>query len=218
MALNENNTKKTYTKYKRHVDESKERISAETVNIIQDDIAEQQVESNKIKDKAFEERLYTIFNNNLYTNAMFKDILQNGEYVDMELSNNIRFNYEEQKIELVPNKTSGIFVSKIVQSIHGPEIELNDFFVITSETAPIGSSIKYYLETRTGTRWPVLQNALKLPMHVTDGVENGFRIIIELKANDLGESPSVNGYAVLYHDKQIEENYGLINPDLQRFP
>lgn len=218
MALNENNTKKTYTKYKRHVDESKERISAKTINTIQNDIAEQQHESNKIKDKAFEERLYTIFNNNLYTNSMFKDILQNGNYMDMEQSTNVKFDFDNQVITLVPGKTEGTFISQLIYSIHGPEIELNDFFIITSETAPVGSSIKYYLETRTGTRWPVLQNALKLPMHVTDGVENGFRILIELKANDLGESPSVNGYAVLYHDAKVEEDYGLINPDLQRFP
>ena len=73
MALNEFDNKRHYTKYKRHVNESHERVNAATVNRLQDDLAAQQQTTNEVKDITFEERIYTIFNNNLYTNAMFVD-------------------------------------------------------------------------------------------------------------------------------------------------
>lgn len=218
MALNDFENNKQYTKYTRHVDNSKERISADSVNKIQENISEQQVESNKIKDRAFEERIYTIFNNNLYSNAMFKDILSNGEYINLNESSNIMFDSKRAVVVLNKNKTSGEMKSTIIESIHGADIELNDFFLISNEFVPVGASIKYFVETYTGERYPILQNALKLPMHLVEPLIGGFKIVAVLKANGLGESPYINGYAVLYHDAQVEADYGLTNPDLQRFP
>ena len=218
MALNEYENKKQYTKFKRHVDDSKERIKAESINKLQEGIAEQQVESNKIKDRAFEERVYTIFDNNLYTNAMFKDALDNGEYLNMNESFNTYFNTDEYNIQLVSGSITGEIKSTKIYSVHGPEIELNDFFLISNEYLPTGSSIEYYLENFKGERFPILQNSLKLPMHLTEALENGFSLVAVLKANGLGESPYINGYAILYHDAQVEADFGLTNPDLQRFP
>lgn len=218
MALNEYENKKQYTKFKRHVDDSKERIKAESINKLQEGIAEQQVESNKIKDRAFEERVYTIFDNNLYTNAMFKDALDNGEYLNMNESFNTYFNTDEYNIQLVSGFITGEIKSTKIYSVHGPEIELNDFFLISNEYLPTGSSIEYYLENFKGERFPILQNSLKLPMHLTEALENGFSLVAVLKANGLGESPYINGYAILYHDAQVEADFGLTNPDLQRFP
>ncbi len=218
MALNDYENKKQYTKFKRHVDDSKERINAESINKIQEGISEQQVETNKIKNRAFEERVYTIFENNLYTNAMFKDILENGEYLNMTQSSNTYFNTDELNIQLTKNSTSGEIKSTKIYSVHGPQIELNDFFLISNEYLPLGSSINYYLENFKGERFPILQNSLKLPMHLTEALENGFSLVAVLKANGLGETPYINGYAILYHDAQVEKDYGLTNPDLQRFP
>ena len=133
MALNDYENKKKYTKFKRHVDDSKERINAESINKIQEGISEQQVETNKIKNRAFEERVYTIFENNLYTNAMFKDTLENGEYLNMTQSSNTYFNTDELNIQLTKNSTSGEIKSTKIYSVHGPQIELNDFFLISNE-------------------------------------------------------------------------------------
>lgn len=218
MALNDYENKKQYTKFKRHVDDSKERINAESINKIQEGISEQQIETNKIKNRAFEERVYTIFENNLYTNAMFKDTLENGEYLNMTQSSNTYFNTDELNIQLTKNSTSGEIKSTKIYSVHGPQIELNDFFLISNEYLPLGSSINYYLENFKGERFPILQNSLKLPMHLTEALENGFSLVAVLKANGLGETPYINGYAILYHDAQVEKDYGLTNPDLQRFP
>lgn len=218
MAFNDFENTKQYTKYKRHVDDSKERIKAESINKIQQDISEQQYQSNKIKDRAFEERIYTIFNNNLYTNAMFKDILSSGQYINLNESNNIKFDSDKLTIELDSNQTSGEMKTDIINSIHGPEIELNDFFLITNENIPIGASINYFIETLSGERYPILQNALKLPMHLVQSLVGGFKLVADLNANGLGETPYINGYSILYHDAQVEADYGLTNPDLQRFP
>ena len=218
MALQDYNTNRQYTKYKRHVNESHERVNADTVNTLQSDLNTQQQETNTVKDTAFEERVYTIFNNNLYTNAMFIDYFKTGEYIDMNSSSGIIVDYPTTQMTLDKNKDNGTCISSIVYSVHGSDVEMNDFFLIANEDIPIGASIKYFLETSYGERWPILPNELKLPMHLTENLKYGCRVVIELKANALGEQPKLNGYAILYWDAKVEEALGLINPDLRRFP
>lgn len=217
MAMNDFDNKRQYTKYKRHVNDSKERVDAGTVNQLQEDLGTQQVETNAVKDTAFEERVYTIFDNNLYTNAMFMDCLKTGEFVNMNDSHNVSVDVKKTQLS-VTEPGEGTAVSTLVQSIHGIDIEMNDFFLIANEDIPVGASIKYYLENHLGQRWPIVPNALKLPLHLSENLKYGFKVIIEFKSNALGESPSLNGYAVLYWDAKVEENYGMTNPDLMRFP
>ena len=218
MPLQDYNKTRQYTKYKRHVDDSNEKVNAGTVNKIQSDINEQQHETNLVKDTAFEERVYTIFNNNLYTNAMFVDYYKQGQYLNLNESDNVEINFEKTQLSLKAGSKSGTAISSKIYSVHGSDIEMNDFFLITNQDVPVGAEIKYYLETNKGERWPILANALKLPLHLTENIKNGFKVVAELKSNSLGESPLLNGYAVLYWDAKVEEDYGMTNPDLKRFP
>ena len=217
MALSEFYNKRQYTKYKRHVNESQERVDAATVNQLQEDLNVQQKETNDVKDNAFEERIYTIFNNNLYTNAMFVDYFKTGEYINMNESSGVEIDYSKTQLN-IKEGMEGTAVSTAIYSVHGTTVEMNDFFLITNEYVPVGAEIKYYLETYTGERWPILPNALKLPLHLSENLKYGFKVIIDIKANALGESPLLNGYAILYWDAQVEANYGMTNPDLMRFP
>lgn len=218
MPLQDYDKTRQYTKYKRHVDDSNEKVNAGTVNKIQSDINEQQHETNLVKDTAFEERIYTIFNNNLYTNAMFVDYYKQGQYLNLNESDNVEINFEKTQLSLKAGSKSGTAISSKIYSVHGSDVEMNDFFLITNQDVPVGAEIKYYLETNKGERWPILANALKLPLHLTENIKNGFKVVAELKSNSLGESPLLNGYAVLYWDAKVEEDYGMTNPDLQRFP
>ena len=218
MPLQDYNKTRQYTKYKRHVDDSNEKVNAGTVNKIQLDINEQQHETNLVKDTAFEERVYTIFNNNLYTNAMFVDYYKQGQYLNLNESDNVEINFEKTQLSLKAGSKSGTAISSKIYSVHGSDVEMNDFFLITNQDVPVGAEIKYYLETNKGERWPILANALKLPLHLTENIKNGFKVVAELKSNSLGESPLLNGYAVLYWDAKVEEDYGMTNPDLKRFP
>ena len=218
MPLQDYDKTRQYTKYKRHVDDSNEKVNADTVNKIQSDINEQQHETNLVKDTAFEERIYTIFNNNLYTNAMFVDYYKQGQYLNLNESDNVEINFEKTQLSLKAGSKSGTAISSKIYSVHGSDVEMNDFFLITNQDVPVGAEIKYYLETNKGERWPILANALKLPLHLTENIKNGFKVVAELKSNSLAESPLLNGYAVLYWDAKVEEDYGMTNPDLQRFP
>ena len=218
MPLQDYDKTRQYTKYKRHVDDSNEKINAGTINKIQSDINEQQHETNLVKDTAFEERVYTIFNNNLYANAMFVDYYKQGQYLNLNESDNVEINFEKTQLSLKAGSKSGTAISSKIYSVHGSDVERNDYFLITNQDVPVGAEIKYYLETNKGERWPILANALKLPLHLTENIKNGFKVVAELKSNSLGESPLLNGYAVLYWDAKVEENYGMTNPDLMRFP
>ena len=53
MALNDYDNKRQYTKYKRHVNESHERVDAGTVNTLQDDLNVQQKETNEASSSVF---------------------------------------------------------------------------------------------------------------------------------------------------------------------
>lgn len=218
MPLQDYDKTRQYTKYKRHVDDSNEKVNAGTINKIQSDINEQQHETNLVKDTAFEERIYTIFNNNLYTNAMFVDYYKQGQYLNLNESDNVEINFEKTQLSLKAGSKSGTAISSKIYSVHGSDVEMNDFFLIANQDIPVGAEIKYYLETNKGECWPILANALKLPLHLTENIKNGFKVVAELKSNSLGESPLLNGYAVLYWDAKVEEDYGMTNPDLKRFP
>ena len=218
MALNENNNKRQYTQYKRHVNESGERINAQTINKIQQDVNDIQIQDSNIKDKAFEERVYTILDNNLYCNSCSIDYFKDGQKINDNESNNIKIISETHQLTVDDATSPGEFKSVIIESPYGPHIELNDFFLVTSQEVPIGASIKYYLELKSGERWPIEVNQTKLPLHLTNNLKDGFCLIADIKPNQLNEYPVINGYGVLYWDAQVEANYGLTNPDLMRFP
>lgn len=218
MAMNEMDTTRRYTKYKRHVNDSTERIDAQDVNQIQENINEHQEDTNIIKDTAFQERVYTIFENNLYTNAMFLDVYENGQYINKVDSSNYVLDSKLNNIYLDKDNNTGTVTSIRVHSVHGEEIELNDFFLVTNQYVPTGASIKYYLKLMNGESYPISANALKTPLHLSSNIKYGFSLVAQLTKNALGESPIINGYAILYWDAQVEKNYGMTNPDLQRFP
>jgi hypothetical protein len=218
MSLNEHNNKRQYTQYKRHVNESNERISAESINKIQKDINSNQLESNDIKNKAFEERVYTILDNNLYCNSCSIDYFQDGQKVNLTDSDNVCIINKTNQVSLKDNTKSGEFKTIRIYSPYGSNIEMNDFFLVTSQEIPVGASINYYIETYTGERWPIEANKTKLPLHLTNNITNGFVLVAVFKPNQLNECPILNGYGVLYWDAQVEFNYGITNPDLMRFP
>ena len=218
MAMYENIPKRQYTQYKRHVNDSGERIDAKTVNTIQENINVTQIDSNDIKDKTFEERVYTILENNLYCNSCTIDYFRNGEKINDNESNNINLDINKRQVQIKDTSRPATFISQTIQSPHGSDIELNDFFLVVNHEIPVGSSIKYYIETYTGERWPLKANEVKLPLHLSKNITNGFTFIAEFTPNQLGETPVINGYSVLYWDAQVEANYGLTNPDLMRFP
>ena len=218
MAMNDMDTTRRYTKYKRHVNDSTERIDAQDVNQIQENINEHQEDTNIIKDTAFQERVYTIFENNLYTNAMFLDVYENGQYINKVDSSNYVLDSKLNNIYIDKDHDAGTVTSIRVHSVHGEEIELNDFFLVTNQYVPTGASIKYYLKLMNGESYPISANALKTPLHLSSNIKYGFSLVAQLTKNALGESPIINGYAILYWDAQVEKDYGMTNPDLQRFP
>ena len=218
MAMNEMDTTRRYTKYKRHVNDSTERIDAQDVNQIQENINEHQEDTNIIKDTAFQERVYTIFENNLYTNAMFLDVYENGQYINKVDSSNYVLDSKLNNVYIDKDNDAGTVTSIRIHSVHGEEIELNDFFLVTNQYVPTGASIKYYLKLMNGESYPISANALKTPLHLSSNIKYGFSLVAQLTKNALGESPIINGYAILYWDAQVEKDYGMTNPDLKRFP
>ena len=218
MALQDYDNTRRYTKYKRHVDNSAETVSAKDINKIQEDVAKQHEESNLIKDTAFEERVYTIFNNNLYANAMFFDRFNNGDYVNLNKSSySIMIDSKKHCLTLRQGTLSGEMVSMTIESVHGAGINLNDFFLIINEYVPVGAKTEYFIENVLGEMFPIAPNKLRTPLHLTSDIEHGMRFHARLTANAMGEAPVINGYAILYWDAKIESDLKAETPDLARF-
>lgn len=224
MALNQYDGKRQYTKYSRHVDNAHEHVLAQDVNSLQQDLNVQQIETNKVKDTAFEERVYTIFENNLFVNSMFLESFKIAEYVNLNESEHVVTDFETTRLALERDPLTneyynqGYLTSIVVYSPHGQDTEMNDFFLIADEDKPVGTYIKYFIQNHRHERWPITPNAMKTPMHLTENLKYGFSVVIELYANALGESPVLNGYSILYWDAGVEEALGMTNPDLARFP
>lgn len=218
MAIQEMDSTRKYTKYKRHTNDASERIQAETINTIQKDTQEAQIDRNFIKDTAFQERVYTIFNNNLYVNAMFVDPYENGNYIQMLHSKNVKLDEKLFNVTLEDKESEGHVQSCRIVSVHGNDIGINDFFLVTNQYIPVGASLEFYLQLENGQRYQIKENVLKTPLHFSENIINGINLVTVFKPNALGESPIINSYALLYWDEQVEKNLGLINPDLQRFP
>lgn len=212
----ENNTKKQYTKYTRHVNDSGERIEDQHINVIQKDLQDYQTQLNSIKDNAFMERVSTIFNNNYYANAMFVDLFENEMYINSEQSTGYTF-LKQEGILKAKEDSAVVYSTKIV-SRYGANVGLNDFFIITNEKIPVGASIKYYLITTDGDKWQISSQDIRRPLHLKNDIIDGVELRIEMTKNAAGESPELNGYALLHFDRQVEENLGITNPDLRRFP
>lgn len=212
------NNKRQYTKFKRHVNHSGERVDARDINKIQQAQNESEIALNDIRDTQFEERVYTIFNNSYFVNAMFVDYFKSFENVDQERSENIMFDVPEGVLTLQEESMSGRSSSQLIISKFGNEIALNDFILITNQSVPQGASVTYYIEPTEGGMWQIKENMTKTPLHLTMALNHGFRLVAKLECNSMGEKPVINGYAILFFDAQVEENLGMVNPDLQRFP
>ena len=119
MAMNEMDTTRRYTKYKRHVNDSTERIDAKDVNQIQENINEHQEDVNVVKDEAFIERVYTIFDNNLFANAMFLDTYANGQYIDKVQSSNYLLDPKLNNVSLSKDADAATVSSIRIHSVHG---------------------------------------------------------------------------------------------------
>ena len=223
-SMYEFENERAYTKFKRHVDESHERISANDINKLQTSVQKQELFENRTRDTAFQERIYTIFENNLFVNAMFVDYYENGNYVNLLECNGVSRDEEKQLVTLQPYYSQGVAASSLILSQYGPDAEMNDFLLIVNQTVPTGAAVKYFIQGHTGERWPIKENdgrsgsTVHKPMHLSENIKNGFKVIAQLTRNSLDEAPEINGFAVMYWDGEVEKQLGLTNPDLSRFP
>jgi len=211
---NENN--RVFTKFQRHVNNAAETVSADHIGAVQAALTQAETGISKLRDTQFRERVLDILDNNYYANAMFVNEVNDQSYLDLTLSRNVSFEDEDGSIQLNRGVGTGVVCSTIVQSSLGDGIRLQDFFLVVDHNIPAGSDIRYFLVDREGAKYPLTANETKLPMHVYAEV-TGYRIQAEMRTNAVGESPQIFGMAVLFFDEGVEGEYGLTNPDLQRF-
>lgn len=167
-----------------------------------------------VTDGTFFNTAMFVFNNNPYTNAFFVNEVVDREYSDLVASYNIKYDLDKSCITLDSPVMDGTYLSTKLCTDTSYRSELNDFFIVVDEDVPAGCDILYYIVTDRDKIYPVKPNSSS-PMHIEFKPERPiyFRLKAILKTNGT-EYPKINAFAILYHDKFIEESYGLINPDL----
>ena len=205
-----------FTKFQRHIDNGNEIIEANDVNKIQSSVSSAEKSIANLQNTTFHEKVLFQFDNNLYVNSLFTDELGDLRNIDIPSSKNIYHNTEEQYIT-VSNEVSisELYTTKIVSTL-GEGFILNDFFLVTDEYKPHGTSIEYYIITDKNEVYPIKANDTKNPCTIHNDVT-----AITLKAiltnNTLNESPKLYAIAISFFDKGVEEQYGFTYPDISRY-
>lgn len=208
---------RVYTKFQRHVDNAEEVISAKHINQVQEALGDTEQNVGKLKDYRFIDSVLFSFDSNLYVNSMFGDEVNNKKYIDFTLSTAIKHDEKERSIYVENKSLAGDVLTTRITSSIDEEVPLNDFFLVTDHYIPQGASIKYHLVTDMNETFPILPNEPKVPTTILNGTPS-VRVKAILTKNSLGETPKLYGLALLFFDPAVEAQYGLINPDLRRFP
>ena len=205
-----------FTKFQRHIDNGNEIIEANDVNKIQSSVSSAEKSIANLQNTAFHENVLFQFDNNLYVNSLFTDELGDLRNIDIPSSKNIYHNTEEQYITVRDDASiSELYTTKIVSTL-GEGFILNDFFLVTDEYKPHGTSIEYYIITDKNEVYPIKANDTKNPCTIHNDVT-----AITLKAiltnNTLNESPKLYAIAISFFDRGVEEQYGFTYPDISRY-
>lgn len=179
-----------------------------------DEFAKAKKDIVDVTDGTFFNTAMFVFDNNPYTNAFFVNEIVDREYSDLVASHNIKYDNDVSCITLESPVMDGTYLSTQLCTDTSYRSELNDFFLVVDEDVPAGCDILYYIVTDRDKVYPIKPNAGS-PMHIEFEPERPiyFRVKAIIKANGT-EYPRINAFAILYHDKFIEESYGLINPNL----
>ena len=162
-------------------------------------------------DTIFFDRVVFTFNNNKYANVFFVNDVKDREFSDLSNSNNIKYDSIESALKLDDPTIDGTYLSTSICTDKNYNTVLNHFFIVVDEDVPPGCDILYYLITDDNKTFPIKPNATTpLTLNIAPIT---FRIKMVIHANG-NDRPSIKAFAVLYHDKYIEDGYGLIRPDL----
>ena len=210
---------RTYTKFTRHTNNTKEVVNATDINKIQQAINQEEENTAIIHDNAFTSKALFSFDNNFYVNTLFIDTLDNLQYIDMPRSFNIHYSNKEGTIIVGGLSNTGNLITTPISSTN--EVPMNDFVLLTDEYIPVGADIKYYVSVNDIDFYPIKANDVNKPNHFNVEYEPGailsLKLKIELKKNLSGDSPKISAWCVMFNDPLTERSYGLMNPDLSRF-
>lgn len=168
-------------------------------------------ENIKIYDNLFKKDALSNFYNNKYANAIFINEIESNEYTSVNECENIYI--EDREIKLIDTSKEGVYVSTSICTDEKFGLALNNFFLIVENNICIGETIDYYIIFNDNRMFQLRPN-YNMPLKIEGGHIDNFKIKAILKTNT-NNSPKIKALAVLYYDKMVEHQLGLINPNLR---
>lgn len=207
---------RTFTKFQRHTNNSKEKIDANDVNKIQNSVNNTESNVIEIRKNEFNSKVLYQFDNNFYVNSLFIDLYKNYSNIDNTLSSNIKLNPNDMSITIADNKTEAIIYSTLITSTLIANTKcINDIILMTDINIPAGCKVIYSIITDTNEEYPITPNDDASMIRFDDYVK-GYRIKLHLYKNNKNETPTVYGISSAYYDYIVESQYGITNPDISR--
>ena len=165
------------------------------------------------EDRFFVQEALFNFKNNKYTNAIFINEIKSHEYVLLSECENIKVDIDNREITLLDKEMEGKFVSTVICTDEKFGLGLNNFFLMVDENKPLGTKIEYFLVFNDNRKFPIKPNG-NMPLKIEGVKPINFKIIAKLTSNVI-DSPSIRSIAVGYYDKMVENQLGLIKPNLR---
>lgn len=193
-------SKRDYTKFNEHVDNSLETVQGKHINDIQDALNDLQNDNIEVHGRVFlEEALFTL-EHNPYINYMHYIDLENGDQILRSLSSNWSINTEEQCVYITPPNSYAILHTIALKSEYSDLI--NNIILRADAEIPRGAIIRYFVSNDMQNYHPVQEGA-SLPFEFNTYGENLY-LKIEIVANSRKESPNLFAVALFCSDKLLE--------------
>jgi hypothetical protein len=204
-----------YSTFTHHVDNAKESITAEHLNVLGKAINDVEKNIVEISEESFVDKALFVLENNKYVNAMFVDEMENAYKIFKAKSTNIVYDNNECSVRV---EDSASIKEGVVQSVYfTPQnaAPITKVILMADDYVPKGAKIEYFISTNGSSFFPIKPNQSE-PI---DLVNNGQGIFMKAKLtkNKAMESPKIFGWATFYKDTIIEKMYGITNVDLSRY-
>ena len=170
----------------------------------------------KTQDSIFFNKVMFDLNNKNDVNSVFINELKDKEYTDYSMCQNIIFDNVSSLIKLEPNKIYGEYYTIPISTYENCEAYLNNFYLLADQDIPDGTDISYYLITNNNEVYPIRVNDNEAYTLVKPKIDLPITITIKavLRSTYKNRSPKIKGIALLYKDTLVEEQMGLLNPNL----
>lgn len=202
-----------YTELQRRSDAVAETITSGDVNILQELSEHLQKTIFEMKDVDFFVECSDVLKNHWDINAMWVDLMETPNKIDLLNSQNIVFSPEERGVAFDPDSSElgAIIYSKSYTNVDNTPV--TDFILMCSYYLPPGCEIYFFVSNNNGSDfYPILPAGEVSSTTALPEPGDTFVIKVQMTREIIGISPRLDGLALLFWDSKIHQTMTMVLP------